>query len=234
MADTPQKLHSLTNDRMAMLSGQLLGPLGRPLLDKSLVLRGFIPGVETIHANILATLVVDPHARARVELKGSKKLNDRGHDLNYTGIYYVLYGISLLLQDTPEGEEVEDTLEWMFPYKMQGQMVSYTEQVGFIGRLKPQITQKVTGLLASIKLPGGSTLEDARVKWFAAGDELAADLAQEAALGAAPATLSREESLSVRMRWLRTMNALLATLEISDLTEQGRLTVRNLAIRVME
>ncbi len=234
MADAPVKLFALTNDRMAQLSGQLLGPVGRPLLDKSLVLKGFIPGVESIHARVLATLVVDPHARERVELKGSKKLNDRTHDLYYTGVYYVLYGVALLLQGTAKGDEVEDTLEWMFPYKMQGKAVAYTEQVGFIARIRPQITQKVTALLAAITLPDGSTVEDARVKWFAAGDELAADLAQEAVLGAAPVTLGREESLNVRMTWLRTMNALLATLEVSDLTEQERLTVRNLAIRVME
>lgn len=232
MTTTPVIMFALTNNDMKLISERLLGAAGRAILDKSAMLKVMVPGLEQVHQGIVASLTTDPHAQARAELKGSKRVNDRTHDTLYTGIYYVLYGMSLLRLGTPLGDELSQAHEFLFPYDLKGKQVSYPEQVSFVNRLKQGIAASVVELLGKIKLPDGGTLDAERLAWFAAAEALEQDLDEEARLGAKPKTLTRDESLAARRDWLRTMNALLAVIAVADITDEERKTLYNLATRV--
>jgi hypothetical protein len=225
-------MYALTYNDMKLISERLLGAAGRAILDKSAMLRPMIPSLELSQQAISAALMSDPHAQARAELRDSKRVNDRTFDRISKGIYYVMFGMSLLRLGTPQGDELERALDMMFPYDLKITRVSYPEQVSFVNRLKQSITASVVELLGKIKLPDGGTLDEARLAWFAAAEALEKDLDEEAKLGAKPKTLTRDESLAARRDWLRTMNALLAVIAVADITEEERKTLYNLATRV--
>lgn len=179
--------------------------------------------VENAHDFLVAQLRHRVNADATLksfndDLTGLDHIFDR----KSRSVYYGLEALAELTDDSKRAAFYRHVQSILFPIGLQVTRLSYRDEVGVALQIKDIATPELMAELEAIPF-GPSTLADGLRAWLKAGEDLGVKLLHRDRMrqsltkhGSATAELDPH---GARLRWIRTVRALLAALEVMELSE---------------
>lgn len=216
---------SLTTQTMVNISDAWLDPAGDYPLIASLPQAGaLIPSLGSGHKGLLAFQADgDNTSRALRALQERELMLDGVHDRKTRGGYTSLSSVADLSDDPKLAAACVALRDRLYPHGTEVINWSYTDEAGEARLADARLTDEEKALLASLPYPGG-TLLDAHNARVAAGRELGKLERQRATLEAKdPSVTTRADVVRARNKWIRTVNAFIALLNLEEnLSDEDR------------
>ena len=196
----------------------------RPLLEACPVTAGIVPVIADAHNEVLRMLVasddVDEKARALTE---KVQAFDGVHDDKYRSLYS-LFTAMAAVSEAPRRAALEEARDLLMPEGMLGVQRSFLAEAANVEVARKRLTPQIRTLLLETVV-GARTMLDLFNDLVAAGRELGEAERERArfAESSAASRVSARDLQQARYRWIRTVNALTALLELDyDFSEALR------------
>lgn len=223
-------LKNLTIASMIVATQQWLNPQELlPLLQAYEGLRGFVPKLQRLLKDLLRLRPTQDTLDALLKEVGLSALaTDRRHDTLAKALFLALEAIALSLSvsadadDVALGQALTALQGKLFPDQLSGLQRSFLEEVGLALRAAEALTDADRATLDGLAFgPQGRTLRALFDDWQAAAADLGTLESQREALLAKRAYtegdgVTRGQIQAARSLWIRTVRALLASVEIED------------------
>jgi hypothetical protein len=223
-------LAGLEESSMAMkrLSAAEMISLSDPLVDKEHPEHALLESMEDARPALKRLTVAHAailHAQPTIDLGELGKLQDEAakldgeHDDVVRGIVAVISGFAHLARDGARKTALLQLRDALFPTGGAIIARSYREEAGQAVLLKSRLTAPMKALLKSLPAPDGNLLKELEGYFRTAkklGEVEDAKSGATSGHGATPA-----EMLAARNLWVRSMNALVAAIELADEVPEG-------------
>lgn len=209
-------LKSLPSEAMIAATDRLLGP-ERGMLERLPLAAAFLPRLAAARDGLIATQLPVPSEAAIVEVRGALEASDLDHDDLGRGIYHVLTGWALLTRDPGERAGLEALRTHIYPNGLRIVQMSAADTAGAARLLEGRLDAAQLDTLAQTRV-AGATLRTHLRSWLDAGARLGELATQRAELerAVARATPDGNDVVAARNLWIRTVNTLLAVLDLED------------------
>lgn len=178
-----------------------------------------LPELDGAHGSLLA-MQVKPEAESRlaVIIKAQKILDVRHDDL-IRGVSGLLTSLAYLTKDPELAARFQHLLTVILPDGLDAVTRTYREESGQAALLESRLTPADVALLKKIKILEG-TAWDAIKEWMDVGAQLGALEDERSAI---PATTgpAAADVVSARNKWIRTINAIRAVLDLTGSSNPG-------------
>lgn len=211
--------NTLPTEVMVVLGKSLLDT-HRAALEALPATAGLVPTFEQAQARLLTTQLSPAQADAELtrlstELAGT----DATHDRLARGVFLTLEGWIELAADAAERAELEALRDHLFPRGLRIIKASWLETAGSGELLAGRLTAAQLDKLNETRV-AGATLKTHVLRWIEAADRLGELLgersARQHAQNAVPTAVRPSDVHAARGHWTRTLNALLAVLELTE------------------
>lgn len=184
-----------------------------------------LPELDGAHGTLLA-MQVKPEAQTRlaVIIKAQKRLDVRHDDL-IRGVSGLLTSLAYLTQDAELAARLLHLQSVLLPDGLDAVTKTYREESGQAALLESRLTPADVTLLKKIKLLEG-TAWDAVREWMDVGAQLGALEDERSAI---PATTgpAAADVVAARNKWIRTINAIRAVLDLTSSGDAGVVKILN-------
>lgn len=171
----------------------------------------------------LLDVQVRPNGRL-AEVSDEQGKLDVEHDDLVRGVTGLLTHLALLTTDAKEARSVIDLRDTLFPQGISLITRSYRDEAGEGRLLRARLTPALKKSLKAIGVLQG-TLADTIARYLEIADALGKLEDEKAALVGRSDGPTRATLLGARNRWVRTVNAMIALLDIVDISEEDKTKV---------
>jgi hypothetical protein len=213
-----------SSQTMIGLSKEWVDPQrSRPTLESYPILAGGLEAVDDAHENLVVTRKRAGSVEKEIEeLTDELTQLDALHDRKGSGVHKILDAGVELADDPAEAELYRAARDKLFPNGAMVSQGSYLEQAGAAAQARKQLTPDTRAFLAAITV-GNATLLDHVLIWLDAGDAIGEKVNLRAQLtGDSDNAVDAGDVYQARMQWIRATHALVALLELSNITPDDR------------
>lgn len=208
----------LTASAMTAITRDMLNsPEKVSILESHPLTEALIPAVTSVHNDLVEKVRSEGDVNERLK-KISTELatTDQIHDRTSRGIFSALESAAELVANQEEGLVFIETRDALFPSGLIINTLSYREQAGNVVKVSERCTPANRDVLQRIAIDG-VPLTDSFDRWVENGEKMGTLVSERAQLRGEDddTRTSQSDIRQTRNRWARTMNTLMANLEIA-------------------
>ncbi|MBA2664060.1 MAG: hypothetical protein H0U74_17350 [Bradymonadaceae bacterium] len=221
-------LRILTTNAMIGVTLPLINrPPNTPRLDNVTALVSSMDALNRAYKNLAALDQKEGEVKAEFDrLSALLAEGDIEHDRYSRAVYRGLSYAAESADDPQQAARYLDARQYSHPTGLSVNQISYLEQAGNTHRIAERVTPELRALFASISA-NGTTVEHCFDRWIVAGSLIGELEERRAAVGTEEdkGRVSASDIVRARNAWIRAMSAFVASLELTDFSEEQKTTI---------